>query len=506
MECPFAVRHNMSVPSQVSQSAEWKQRVSTTLNAIVPHVKSENVAGLNRPTRGWNAILTERFKYAMGGFRLEEGLRADVLYAESDVERDFVIWFEDSMDRNVETSLISTLILENFPPPPLGQFVNGIVKNVASGETARIHPSEWRVKHRVWIADEQPEGTLLNCEQFLNQGKYPKLTGAFREYEVCKGFKPKSPRTLYLYGLTLAANPMGASLSAASHPVWKATMTLWVRNVAYELLEKAGAAFKGAKADFYGRLYWLSPTLRDAITLMNGHHLVDAKYDEALNSLIVWMKRIHWSQISCAQNEYPAGNGPDAFAPYYATADYVFFDCENWCPMVPDRLAPAIPDVDNPPDPGKHSRGNRLSGDLTFIRRQVTTRRRGKRNRNPNYKNTLWELDEIAKLRDLYLAEIQNEAVVNALVAGAAGAFPLAAQQEIANNQGQVIPQGAGGVQHEIVANVQPSGSSGGGGSRGRGRGSGRANQQRELQPGFRLRTGRGGSPSTRGRGGAGGH
>ena len=161
-----------------------------------------------------------------------------------------------------------------------------------------------------------------------------------------------------LFGLKMAERPLSAAQTPWSRAAWCATFTLWVRNVAVELLVEAGAHAAGRAEDRDGRLWWVSPAMRAAIRDLGPDDVVGPEYGGLLRQLLGYIDDIHWMRIHPQRNKVPHEN-PDGFAPIFCSADFVLFDAERWQPKLPPAFLVRTGDAS-----GVHGRGERLCGEL----------------------------------------------------------------------------------------------------------------------------------------------
>jgi len=338
--CNVVCYFKANVPKVIQMTAEWRNRVSQGLS----NVEDNNVnlpGGWRAPSGGWRYLLEHRADLANSGFTLNKDSGADVAYAVSDDEREFIHWMKDIHDKDTEwcanLGLYSSEVLAKYPVPKLRY------RRTRGEQTA--HSSSWyhvkRHQFSVIVTEDHPEAEYCRHRAGFIHSRYPTVADTWAELEVPCGFYPTVPRLAYTHGLTMAARPYGTPQLPWSNLIWCAFYTLWIRNVAFELLSQAGAQSAGYEETFEGRLWHLSPVLLEAMKSISPSALVGEKYGPLLDRLIRYIEAIHWSKISPHRNKVPLRN-EDGRIPVYPTADFVMFDVELWHPMVDNGLlAPA---------------------------------------------------------------------------------------------------------------------------------------------------------------------
>jgi len=289
---------------------------------------------LEPPARGWRRLLEKRRKLAVTGFLLDAKVGADVPYAESEQERDFIHWMHARVEENPrwcdELGEWNAEFLRKFPAPSMPR--RNTSEDVYADTSGWVHKK--RQQFRVLVHEDQVEAEFCETEDSAIDAQYPPLGKTWAKYEVAQGFHPRVPRLAYIFGLCLCERPFSSAQTTFSRTVWVALHTLWIRNVAFNLLSQAGVQAYRRRDPYDGRLWHLSDSLRIAMQEMGTVLLVGERYARPLDELLEYIDVIHWGKVSPQRNIIPRANR-GGIAPVHATGDFVLFDVYRWRPMVP---------------------------------------------------------------------------------------------------------------------------------------------------------------------------
>ena len=176
--CEVVRYFGADVPSCVQRSAEWRARVTSALLGVSDMDDRDRDTRWSLPSgfqyKGWKAVLTTRASLLAGGFFIDPNAQADVVYANSDSERDIIQWMAtvaganptwvDNITTDTDVEVLNRLPAGDLPRRPLRHLR-------ALGE--QTWPRKVRQEYQVLVHADQLEARMLASLGGARAAKYP---------------------------------------------------------------------------------------------------------------------------------------------------------------------------------------------------------------------------------------------------------------------------------------------------------------------------------------------
>ena len=358
--CDVVRYFHAKVPRALTTSRDWSVRVTHALSQVADEAENSDPRWGVPPT-GWRNVLEGRAHAFGTGFVLEPSV-FDVSSARNERERSFAEWCAAQLHERPQwvddLGELEPEFLDKLAPQELGPRQSPRYAERQARKWTRVQ----RHYLRAMVIQEWGEAEFAKTFDATRTAQYPMVPLSWAKYECAFGFYAPLPCTLALFGVEMSRRPANVAQTRLSRLAWCATRTLWLRNLAFELLEQAGAQAAGRECKYEGRLWWLSREIRAGMRACDPDRLVGPVYSTRLAELLEWIDKIHWSTIQAYRNKVPSENHGGR-APVFASADFVCFDPTRWCPKLPAELtAPLLP------GDTRLDRGLNCDGDVAWLR------------------------------------------------------------------------------------------------------------------------------------------